>query len=67
MYCNLVKNDCQLTSKFLFSFLPDKQFGQFINIAPHSLTMMNTVNTEFLLLKFGLQINLVRHLKLKKV
>ena len=34
-------------SKVLFSFVPNKQFGQLINISPHSLTMMNTVNTEF--------------------
>ena len=33
--------------KILFSFVPNKQFGQLINISPHSLTMMNTVNTEF--------------------
>ena len=25
----------------------NKQFGQFINISSHTLTMMNTVNTEF--------------------
>ena len=31
----------------LFSFVPNKQFGQLINISPHSLTMMNTGNTEF--------------------
>ena len=30
----------------LFSFVPNKQFGQLINILLHSLTMMNTVNTE---------------------
>ena len=47
VYCNLVKNDYQHTSKILFSFVPNKQFGQLINISPHSLTMMNTVNTEF--------------------
>ena len=45
--CNLVKNDYQHTSKALFSFVPNKQFGQLINITPHSLTMMNAVNTEF--------------------
>ena len=45
--CNLVKNDYQHTSKILFSFDPNKQFGQLINISPHFLTMMNTVNTEF--------------------
>ena len=47
MHYNLVKNDYQHTSKVLFTFVPNKQFGQLINISPHSLTMMNTVNTEF--------------------
>ena len=47
VHCNLVKNDYQLTSKVLFTFVPNKAFGQLINIAPHSLTMKNTVNTEF--------------------
>ena len=47
VHCNLVKNDYQHSSKILFSFAPNKQFGQLINISPHSLTMMNTVNTEF--------------------
>ena len=47
MLCNLVKNDYQHTSKVLLSFVPNKQFGQLINISPHSLTMMNTINTEF--------------------
>ena len=46
VHCNLVENDYQHTSK-VFSFVPNKQFGQLINISPHSLTMMNTVNTEF--------------------
>ena len=45
--CNLVKNDYQHTSKVLFSFVPNKQFGWLINITPHSLMTMNTVNTEF--------------------
>ena len=31
----------------LFSFVPNYQFGQLINISPHSLTLMNTINTEF--------------------
>ena len=47
VHCNLVKNDYQHTSKVLFTFVPNKQFGQLINISPYSLTMMNTVNTEF--------------------
>ena len=47
VHCNLVKNDYQHNAKVLFSFVPNKQYGQLINISPHSLTMMNTVNTEF--------------------
>ena len=47
VHCNLVKNDYQHTSKVLFRFVLNKQFGHLINISLHSLTMMNTVNTEF--------------------
>ena len=47
VHCNLVKSDYQHTSRVLFSFVPSKQFGQLINVSPHSSTMMNTVNTEF--------------------
>ena len=46
VHCNLVKNDYEHT-KVLFTFVQNKQFGQLINISPHSLRMMNTVNTEF--------------------
>ena len=47
MHCNLVQNDYQHTLKVLFTFLPNKQFGQLIHISPHSLTMMNILNTHF--------------------
>ena len=47
VHCNFIKNDCQHTSKVLFTFVPNKEIGQLMNISPHSLTMMNTVNTEF--------------------
>ena len=38
VHCNLVNNNYQQTSKVLFTFAPNKQFGQLIKIAPHSLT-----------------------------
>ena len=47
VFCNLVNNNYQQTSKVLFTFVPNKQFEQLINIAPHSLTMLGTTNTEF--------------------
>ena len=47
VHCNLVKNDYQHASKVLFSFVPNKQFGQLLNISPHVFIMTYTVNTEF--------------------
>ena len=46
MHCNLVNNNYQEACKILFAFVPNKQFGQLITIAPYSLTMLNTTNTE---------------------
>ena len=47
VHCKLVKNDYEHTSKVLFSFVSNKQFGQLINILPQSLTMMNTLKNIF--------------------
>ena len=47
VHCNLVNNSYQQTSKVLFTFVTNKQFGQLINISPHSLTMLGIANTEF--------------------
>ena len=63
VHCNLVKSDYQHTSKVLFSFAPNKQFGQLINISQLSLTMANTVNTEFSYVEFDLQTKLVKQWK----
>ena len=52
VHCNLVKNYYRHTSKILFTFVPNKQFAELINISPHSLMMMNTVNTEFSSVEF---------------
>ena len=47
VHCNLVNNSYQQASKVLFTFVPNKQFGQLITISPHVLTMLKTTNTEF--------------------
>ena len=47
MHCNLVNNSYQQASKVLFTFVPNKQFGQLITISPHLLTMLKTTNAEF--------------------
>ena len=51
LYCNLVNKNYQQASKVLFTFVPNKQFGQLINITPHSPTMLKTTNAEFLFIE----------------
>ena len=47
VHCNLVNNNYQQASKVLFTFVPNKKFGQLITITPHSPTMLKTTNAEF--------------------
>ena len=46
----LVNNSCQQASKVLFTFVPNKQFGQLITITPHSPIMLKTTNADFSLI-----------------
>ena len=46
VHCNLVNKKYQQASKVSFTFVPNKQLGQLINISPNSLTMLSTTNTE---------------------
>ena len=52
VHCNLVNNNYQQASKVLFTFVPNKQFGQLITITPHSPTMLKTTNAEFSFIDF---------------
>ena len=47
VHCNLVNNSYQLSSKVLFTFVPDKNYIQLMNILPHALVMLKTTNAEF--------------------
>ena len=44
VHCKLVNNNYQQASKVLFTFVPNKQFRELINMAPHSLKMLSTAN-----------------------
>ena len=48
MHCNLVNNHYQKASRVLFTFVPNKGYGQLMTTVPHPLIMLKTVNTEFL-------------------
>ena len=45
--CNLVNSSHQKASKVLFTFVPNKQFGQLITISPYLLTLIKTASAEF--------------------
>ena len=47
VHCNLVNNSYQQASRVLFTFVPNKQYGQLISTSPHSLVFLKTMNTEF--------------------
>ena len=47
VHCNLINNSYQQASKVLFTFVPNKKYGQLITVSSHSLIMLKTVNTEF--------------------
>ena len=47
VHYNLVNNSYQQASKVLFTFVPNKQFGQLITISPHILTVLKTTNAKF--------------------
>ena len=65
IYWNLVKNDYQHTSKVSFSFVTNEQFGVLINILSHSLTMMNTINTEFCFVEVWFTDQIIKALKIE--
>ena len=47
VHCNLVNNSYQQASEVLFTFVPNKKYGQLITVSPETLIMLKTVNTEF--------------------
>ena len=47
VHCNLVNNSYQQDSKVLFTFVPNKKYGELITVSPETLIMLKTVNTEF--------------------
>ena len=50
VHCNLVNNNYQQASKVLFTFVPNKLFGQSITNTPHSPTILKKTNAEFSLM-----------------
>ena len=65
VHSSLVNNNYQQVSKVLFTFVPNKQFGQLITITPHSPTMLETNNAEFSFIEIWFTDQITDHLKEK--
>ena len=47
IHCNIVNIDYQQDSRVLYTFVPNKSFGQLLNISPKNCIFLKTVNVEF--------------------
>ena len=47
-HCNIVNNDYQHDCKILYTFIPNKSFGQLIDISPKHFIFLKTFDSEFL-------------------
>ena len=51
VHCIVVNNSYQQASEVLFTFVPNKKYGQLITVSPETLIILKTVNTEFSFIK----------------
>ena len=48
MHCNIVNNDCQQDLRVLYAFVPNKLFGQLLDISPKNFIFLKTFDSELL-------------------
>ena len=47
VHCNIVNKDYQQDSSVLYKFVPNKSFGQLLDILPKSFIFLKSFNSEF--------------------
>ena len=47
VHCNIVNNDYQQDSRVLYTFVPNKAFGNLLEISPKNHIFLKTFNSEF--------------------
>ena len=48
IHCNIVNNYYQQDSRVLYTFVPNKSFGQLLNISPKNFIFLKTFDSELL-------------------
>ena len=59
LQCNIVKNDYQQNSSVLYTFAPNKSFGQLLDISPKNVIYLKTFTLEFYIPQRGLMIKIL--------
>ena len=59
VHCNVFNNDYQQSSRVLYSFVPNKSFGQLLDISPKNFMLLKTLSEYFQILKYGLLIKIL--------
>ena len=47
VYCNIVNNNYQQNSKVLYTFVPNKSFGQLLDISPKTVIFIQSITRYF--------------------
>ena len=47
VHCNIVNNDYQQDSRVLYTYVPNKSFGQLLGISPQNFIFWKTFDSEF--------------------
>ena len=47
IHCNVINNSYQQNSRLLYTFVPNKSFGQLLDISPKTFIFLKTFDLEF--------------------
>ena len=59
IHCNVGNNSYQQSSRILHTSVPNKSFGQLLDISPENFIFLKTFYSEFSYIKYGLQIKIL--------
>ena len=59
--CNIVNTFYHEDSRVLYTFVPNKLFGQLLNILPNNFIFLKPFNSEFSYMEVGLLIKMLNH------
>ena len=59
VHCNIVNKNYQQDSRVLYTFIPNKSFGQLLDISPDNFIFLKLLSQNFYILKYELLIKIV--------